>query len=473
MSTVTPTHGINLIYPGGTFVAGGWQVSDWDAGQSGILRWSPSNVYTSADGTAVEFRLAKSASATTTRPFESGEIQSVSSATTGTWSWTAQAPELVSGSIWGLFTYKADHFQDPWVEFDFEFLGVDADPKLAAGGSPLKLADGVTVDMAVYEVRLNIHMMTDDTRRAQYFTLEEVYDHDKDGVVGEPIIVDLRAKLGTTFDASSGLHKYDITVTASGATWAVDGIPILSVTQADMNGIWNLGEMKQFVNLWNVASDLESWAGAWTDPNYPLVGKVSALSYQPFGGGQTPTPPTIAPSTAGADTIVGTGGDDVIDGLAGNDILSGGLGNDRLLGSAGNDTLKGEAGNDALVGGVGQDQMYGGAGSDRFVFSAAAESVSGNTRDVIHDFQRGVDDIDLSGLDRNSKTTAFEVFTSLGSGPAAHSVWITYSRNDAIVWADVDGVSGADFSVRLAGVTAQTPLSRSDFFFGQPGDLLV
>ena len=55
------------------------------------------------------------------RPYQSGEIQAVQSASTGTWGWTAEVPDLVSGSVFGLFTYRADHFRDPWIEFDFEF----------------------------------------------------------------------------------------------------------------------------------------------------------------------------------------------------------------------------------------------------------------------------------------------------------------------------------------------------------------
>jgi beta-glucanase (GH16 family) len=44
---------------------------------------------------------------------------------------------MVDGAVFGMFTYRADHFNDPWIEFDFEFVGADTT-----------------------KVRLNIHMET-------------------------------------------------------------------------------------------------------------------------------------------------------------------------------------------------------------------------------------------------------------------------------------------------------------------------
>ena len=71
-------------------------------------------------------------------------------------------------------------------------------------------------------------------------------------------------------------------------------------------------------------------------------------------------------------------------------------GNDTLVGGAGNDALSGGDGNDILSGGDGSDKMTGGDGRDIFIFT---ESAIGTTRDgehdVITDFQRGSDRIDL------------------------------------------------------------------------------
>ncbi len=73
-----------------------------------------------------------------------------------------------------------------------------------------------------------------------------------------------------------------------------------------------------------------------------------------------------------ADTITGTAGDDVI--------LAGG----------GDDIIDGAGGNDRLVDGSGQDTLTGGAGNDIFVFHADGAD------DVITDFERGKDGLDLS-----------------------------------------------------------------------------
>jgi cysteinyl-tRNA synthetase, unknown class len=76
-------------------------------------------------------------------------------------------------------------------------------------------------------------------------------------------------------------------------------------------------------------------------------------------------------------------GNDVLNGLAGKDRLSGGEGNDKIFGSFGNDRLSG---------GAGRDIVSGGDGRDTFVFRA------GDGRDVISDFQNGLDRLDLTGL---------------------------------------------------------------------------
>lgn len=119
----------------------------------------------------------------------------------------------------------------------------------------------------------------------------------------------------------------------------------------------------------------------------PTTGEASA-------GRSTAIENTLT-GTAGDDRIVGRGGDDLILGRAGNDELKGGEGNDRLEGGAGTDRLHGGSGDDVLVGGKGDDVLIGWAGADTYVFSP------GSGRDVVRDFESGVDKIDLTayGLD--------------------------------------------------------------------------
>lgn len=139
--------------------------------------------------------------------------------------------------------------------------------------------------------------------------------------------------------------------------------------------------------------------------------------------------------TSGDDNLIGTAADDCIDGAlgndrlvalggndelrggegndillagAGNDQLYGGEGSDNLIGGGGNDQLYGEGGNDVMtgsenddiiVGGLGADQMIGGFGNDIFRFDSISEFGLGDIgRDVINNFEKGLDTIDIRAL---------------------------------------------------------------------------
>ena len=108
----------------------------------------------------------------------------------------------------------------------------------------------------------------------------------------------------------------------------------------------------------------------------------------------------------GSDTMVGDEGADFMRGFLGNDkmfgeggddTLIGGEGDDTLFGGAGRDTLMGDAGNDRLVGGQGGDDLTGGLGRDTFVFNLAERSGFATQRDMIRDFEAGVDKIEFAG----------------------------------------------------------------------------
>lgn len=113
---------------------------------------------------------------------------------------------------------------------------------------------------------------------------------------------------------------------------------------------------------------------------------------------------------AGDDTVLGAAGDDRLFGKAGNDRVDGGAGRDKirgndgddtLIGGEGNDAIRGGAGNDVITGGEGNDHMLGEAGADRFAFG------EGFGRDVIHDFEVGVDKLDFSQIENGN--TLFRV----------------------------------------------------------------
>lgn len=120
----------------------------------------------------------------------------------------------------------------------------------------------------------------------------------------------------------------------------------------------------------------------------------------------------------GADRIRGEGGDDVVSGGAGNDRVRGDHGDDMVFGGAGQDRVRGDAGSDYIDGGTGSDRYWGGAGADTFVFG-----VDGSF-DKIHDFQDGLDLIDLSAFNLSgleavtsaARQDGFDVVIDLGGG---------------------------------------------------------
>ena len=79
----------------------------------------------------------------------------------------------------------------------------------------------------------------------------------------------------------------------------------------------------------------------------------------------------------------------------GNDTIYGNEVDNLLFGNDGNDGLIGEEGNDTLIGASGSDWLVGGEGEDIFVF--VPEGLS--DWDIILDFTRGEDKIDLSYFD--------------------------------------------------------------------------
>ena len=139
---------------------------------------------------------------------------------------------------------------------------------------------------------------------------------------------------------------------------------------------------------------------------------------------------------------------------AGNDTLTGNEAANRLESGAGNDTLTGNDGNDTLVGGVGKDVLIGGAGGDVFMFQSNSDSTAGLGRDVINDFAKGSDHIDLSALN-----AAKFIGTGLFSGQAGQVRYATFDGG-TIIELDSNGDRVADFQVELKN---QVALSFSDF----------
>lgn len=158
-----------------------------------------------------------------------------------------------------------------------------------------------------------------------------------------------------------------------------------------------------------------------------------------------------------ANRISGLGGQDSLRGGSGDDTLDGGTGNDTLGGDAGNDRLLGGDGADVLNGGSGADHLTGGAGADVFVFTSTSHS-RGSAHDTIADFQSGIDDIDLRGIDANTKASGDQAFRLVSSATGtAGDLWI----KDGFVFGDTNGDRAADFQI----ATGSAALVAGDFLF--------
>ncbi len=166
----------------------------------------------------------------------------------------------------------------------------------------------------------------------------------------------------------------------------------------------------------------------------------------------------------GNDSYDGTSGRVMgdVEGSFGADTLTGGSFRDVFLGGSGNDLLSGGAGNDRITGGTGRDRLTGGTGSDAFVFEARQDSGTASAaRDVIADFRRGQDKIDLSqidaiggGLDNAFRFIGARDFTAEGQ------VHVIQRGGQRWVELNMDGDRAAEFRLVLSGTGT---LGASDF----------
>jgi VCBS repeat-containing protein len=169
---------------------------------------------------------------------------------------------------------------------------------------------------------------------------------------------------------------------------------------------------------------------------------------------------------SGIAAISGTGNmdDNYLEGNNVANTLSGGDGADSLFGAGGNDWLDGGAGSDTLNGGMGVDTLIGGTEADTFTFMNISEMGVATRRDVIMDFQSGVDKIILpsmitTSLGENIVATP-SPFTAIGQVR-----WSFYGTAGTDVYAVVQGNTDAnpataEFEIKLNGVTA---LDIADF----------
>ncbi len=150
-------------------------------------------------------------------------------------------------------------------------------------------------------------------------------------------------------------------------------------------------------------------------------------------------------SGSGGSILNGGEGDDILTSGRGNDTLIGGSGYDTLIGGMGNDLLFGKKGRDTLDGGEGDDLIFGGGGSDILTGGAGADifefALADLGRDLVTDFEEGVDLIKIEGISNLSQ--------------------ITLSDINGDIWITAGNLNG---QIILGGMES-TALDSSDFLF--------
>ncbi len=131
-------------------------------------------------------------------------------------------------------------------------------------------------------------------------------------------------------------------------------------------------------------------------------------------------------------------GNDRLFGSDRNDILEGSFGNDRLKGRRGNDKLHGGFDNDILQGGRGSDVLVGGEGKDTFIFRSS--EFKSQERDIIADFEVGVDKLEFSGWRSRDITQEARISTTRDGAT------LSFKRGGAIVF---QGLSADDLKKAL------------------------
>ena len=127
--------------------------------------------------------------------------------------------------------------------------------------------------------------------------------------------------------------------------------------------------------------------------------------------------------------------------------MVGSTGDDYISGELNNDDIVGGSGDDTLIGCAGQDTMRGSSGADIFIFNAVSDSATGSaTRDLITDFQSGLDLIDLTDIGSLTFVGSF-------TGSAGE---VRYNYGLGRLYVDIDGDSASDFQIDLGTGTGLT-----------------
>lgn len=156
----------------------------------------------------------------------------------------------------------------------------------------------------------------------------------------------------------------------------------------------------------------------------------------------------IQKALSGDDKIILSNSNDEMDGFAGNDYLKG---------RGGADILRGGNGTDSLEGGSGRDTLTGGADADKFMFLTVSDSKTGKQHDIISDFTRGSDIIDLRKIDADTTLAGNQAFSFIGDSDfSGHAGELRFDAGK--LSGDVNGDGQADFEIAITGVKTMTAI---------------
>lgn len=254
--------------------------------------------------------------------------------------------------------------------------------------------------------------------------------------------VDESASINGAYFTLINNGKLESTVSGPGA-YAV------RISKMSYSTLTNSGEIDGAVHLFGIASV--------TFTNSGIVHKEVFLNVT--GSGTKGATYNGIGSGVVEATIYGSAKNDSFSGGNRADKFEAGGGDDVLKGGDGNDTMNGQGGRDVIQGGRGADVLVGGAlDTDLFVFETKFDSKKGYGIDLISDFTRGIDDIDLRPLVGKGKFLGSKAFTDTGH----FEVRVVKNKaiNGQTVLIDLNGDGATDMAIQISGRAA---LSAGDF----------
>lgn len=283
---------------------------------------------------------------------------------------------------------------------------------------------------------------------------------------------------GTGYNAVMGTQNF----AASGSQVFVTGV---AINDADGDNFYDIGEARGGIAVTVRIGGSAAGADTTAASGGYAVGLAGGSAHVTFSGGTLPANVSAIVAmgvrnakvdligddkiASSASIVLGDGAIDLV--LLGMAAINGtgNAGNNHLVGNRGANVLSGSSGEDVLTGGAGRDVLFGGAGHDVFDFNSKSDSIRTSGYDRIADFVRGIDDIDLAGVDARVNAAGNQGFGWRGQAAFnGHAGQLRYVKSDqagtsndrTFVYGDTNGDKKPDFQIELAGLHT---LTSADF----------